>query len=163
RRAATASPARRARRRRGTASSEFMRPRDRVLTANVCSVYGACIFLVFPGRRITSRGVGWSTTILRRRAVGARMARRGIRRGGEGGREPVRVGGLRFVSGRRGAVPPLLLLQGAVCDGRVWRRQLDALSDAFTVIAWDAPGGGGSSDPPAAFRMPDYGACVAAF
>ena len=77
--------------------------------------------------------------------------------------EHVHVAGLRIVYERRGAGPPLLLLHGAVCDGRVWRRQLDALSDAFTVIAWDAPGCGGSSDPPAAFRMRDYGACVAAF
>ena len=76
--------------------------------------------------------------------------------------EHVHVAGLRIVYERRGAGPPLLLLHGAVCDGRVWRRQLDALSDAFTVIAWDAPGCGGSSDPPAAFRMRDYGACVAA-
>ena len=77
--------------------------------------------------------------------------------------DQVHVGGLRIAFQRRGAGPPLLLLHGLVCDGRVWRRELDALSDTFTVVAWDAPGCGASSDPPAEFRMPDYGACLAAF
>jgi pimeloyl-ACP methyl ester carboxylesterase len=75
----------------------------------------------------------------------------------------VHVAGLRIAFERRGTGPPLFLLHGAVCDGRVWRRQLDELSDTFTVIAWDAPGCGASSDPPPEFRMPDYGACLAAF
>ncbi len=77
--------------------------------------------------------------------------------------DEVHVAGRRIAFQRRGSGPPLLLLHGAVCDGRVWRRELEALSDAFTVVAWDAPGCGASSDPPAAFRMPDYGACVAGF
>jgi len=75
----------------------------------------------------------------------------------------VHVGGLRVAFQRRGAGPPLLLLHGAVCDSRVWRRELEALSDAFTVVAWDAPGCGASSDPPEEFRMPDFGVCLAAF
>ena len=77
--------------------------------------------------------------------------------------DQVHVAGHRIAFQRRGSGPPLLLLHGAVSDGRVWRRELDALSDAFTVVAWDAPGCGASSDPPATFRMPDYGACLAAF
>lgn len=48
-------------------------------------------------------------------------------------------------------------------DHREWRLQLDDLSDAFTVVAWDAPGTGASSDPPETFRMPDYAACLAGF
>jgi pimeloyl-ACP methyl ester carboxylesterase len=45
----------------------------------------------------------------------------------------------------------------------MWRRQLEGLSDEFTVVVWDAPGTGGSSDPPETFRLPDYAGCVAAF
>lgn len=58
--------------------------------------------------------------------------------------------------------PPLLLLHGAWSDGREWRLQLESLADDFTVIAWDAPGCGGSFDPPASFRLPDYADAVAA-
>jgi pimeloyl-ACP methyl ester carboxylesterase len=48
-------------------------------------------------------------------------------------------------------------------DSRQWRRQLDELSDEFTVVAWDAPGSGGSSDPPETFRLRDYADCLAGF
>jgi len=62
---------------------------------------------------------------------------------------------------RKGAGPPLVLLHGFVGDSREWRPQIEALSDAFTVVAWDAPGSGQSSDPPESFRMPDYADCLA--
>ncbi|HEY7668610.1 MAG TPA: alpha/beta fold hydrolase [Actinomycetota bacterium] len=62
-----------------------------------------------------------------------------------------------------GTGPALVLLHGGLSDHREWRRQLDGLSDSFTVVAWDAPGCGGSSDPPASFRMPDYADRLAAF
>lgn len=52
--------------------------------------------------------------------------------------------------------PLVVLLHGGLSDSREWRRQLDGLSDSFTVVAWDAPGCGRSSDPPRSFRMPDY-------
>jgi pimeloyl-ACP methyl ester carboxylesterase len=55
----------------------------------------------------------------------------------------------------------LALVHGAVCDSRVWRVELQALADAFTVFAWDAPGCGGSSDPPEHFRLPDFAKCLA--
>ena len=42
---------------------------------------------------------------------------------------------------------PLVLLHGIGSTSRSWRRQLAALSPDFKVIAWDAPGYGGSSDP----------------
>jgi pimeloyl-ACP methyl ester carboxylesterase len=71
------------------------------------------------------------------------------------------VGGLRIAYRRAGAGPALVLVHGAVCDGRVWRRQLADLSDEFTVIAWDAPGCGGSDDPPGTFRLADYADCLA--
>lgn len=48
-------------------------------------------------------------------------------------------------------------------DSREWRRQLDDLSDAFTVVAWDGPGCGRSSDPPDHFLMTDYADCLAGF
>jgi len=41
--------------------------------------------------------------------------------------------------------------------------QLGALSDAFTVVAWDAPGFGGSDDPPDGFTLADYADCLAGF
>ena len=75
----------------------------------------------------------------------------------------VTVAGLRIGYRRSGAGPLVLLLHGAVSDSRVWRVELDSLADSFTVVAWDAPGCGGSSDPPEHFRMGDYAACLAGF
>jgi pimeloyl-ACP methyl ester carboxylesterase len=45
----------------------------------------------------------------------------------------------------------------------VWRPQLEALSDEFTVVAWDAPGAGGSSDPPESFGIHGNADCLARF
>ncbi|MGH2671626.1 MAG: alpha/beta fold hydrolase, partial [Actinomycetota bacterium] len=74
------------------------------------------------------------------------------------------VEGLRIAYERVGEGPPLLLLHGFVGDGvGTWRRQIDELSDEFTVVAWDAPGMGRSADPPDPFRMPDYADCLAGF
>lgn len=70
--------------------------------------------------------------------------------------EHVEVEGLRIAYRRQGAGPLLVLLHGAVCDSRVWRVELEAFADDFTVVAWDAPGCGQSSDPPADFGMDDY-------
>jgi pimeloyl-ACP methyl ester carboxylesterase len=50
-----------------------------------------------------------------------------------------------------------------VCDSRVWRVELESLSDAFTVVAWDAPGCGASSDPPDDFRMPEFADSLGCF
>ena len=77
--------------------------------------------------------------------------------------EQVEVGGLTLAYRRAGQGPALVLLHGAYEDSRIWSRQLDGLSDAFTVIAWDAPGCGRSDDPPGTFRASDYGDCVAGF
>jgi pimeloyl-ACP methyl ester carboxylesterase len=77
--------------------------------------------------------------------------------------EYVEIVGLRVAFQRRGSGPCLLLLHGAVSDSRVWRIQLESLSDVFTVVAWDAPGCGGSSDPPEHFRLPDYAGCLEQF
>jgi pimeloyl-ACP methyl ester carboxylesterase len=54
-------------------------------------------------------------------------------------------------------------LHGWPLNSREWRRQIDGLSDEFTVVAWDAPGAGRSSDPPETFRLPDWADCLAAF
>jgi pimeloyl-ACP methyl ester carboxylesterase len=68
----------------------------------------------------------------------------------------VLVGGLRIGFRRAGAGPPLVLLHGGLGDSRAWRDQLEDLTDEFTVVAWDAPGCGESSDPPDDFRLGDY-------
>ena len=76
----------------------------------------------------------------------------------------IEVEGLRITYERAGVGPALVLLHGYVGDGpATWRRQLDALCDEFTVIAWDAPGVGGSSDPPESFGMAGYADCLAGF
>lgn len=72
------------------------------------------------------------------------------------------VDGLSIAYERRGEGPPLVLVHGGLIDHREWRHQLDGLSDEFTVVAWDAPGCGASSDPPETFRMAEYADCLAA-
>lgn len=62
---------------------------------------------------------------------------------------------------RAGSGAPLLLLHGALSDGREWRDQVAGLSDEFDVIAWDAPGCGGSDDDPPMTGMADYADAVA--
>lgn len=56
-----------------------------------------------------------------------------------------------------------MLLHGGLSDSREWLRQIDDLCDEFTVVAWDAPGCGGSSDPDESFRLPDYADVLASF
>jgi pimeloyl-ACP methyl ester carboxylesterase len=77
--------------------------------------------------------------------------------------DQIEVGGLNIACGRAGHGPALLLLHGAYCDSRVWRMQLEEVSDDFTVLAWDAPGCGMSSDPPDTWRLTEYANCLAAF
>jgi pimeloyl-ACP methyl ester carboxylesterase len=76
----------------------------------------------------------------------------------------VEIDGLRLAYERAGDGPPLLLLHGYIGDGRsTFSRQLDELSDEFTVVAWDAPGAGRSSDPPESFALRDYADSLAGF
>jgi pimeloyl-ACP methyl ester carboxylesterase len=75
----------------------------------------------------------------------------------------IHAGGHRIAYDRRGDGPPVVLLHGYVGDRRTWRLQLEGLSDEFTVVAWDQPGYGGSSDPPAGFGLHDMADCLAAF
>jgi pimeloyl-ACP methyl ester carboxylesterase len=76
--------------------------------------------------------------------------------------EVVRAGGLEIAYQRIGEGPPLVFVHGAADDGRIWQPQLTALADEFTVVAWDEPGAGRSSDLPAEFALPDYAHCLAA-
>lgn len=73
----------------------------------------------------------------------------------------VRVGGLDVAYDRVGSGPPLVLVHGAAGDAREWRRQIDRLSDDFTVIAWDEPGAGRSSGVPADFGLAGYAVALA--
>jgi pimeloyl-ACP methyl ester carboxylesterase len=76
--------------------------------------------------------------------------------------EVVRVSGLEIAYERVGEGPPLVLVHGAPADGRFWQPQLAALADEFTVVAWDEPGAGRSSDLPVGFGLADYADCLAA-
>lgn len=75
----------------------------------------------------------------------------------------VRIGELSIAYRRAGRGPALVLLHGFLCDSRIWRTQLVGLADQFSVIAWDAPGAGGSSDPVLPFTLADWARCLAAF
>jgi pimeloyl-ACP methyl ester carboxylesterase len=76
----------------------------------------------------------------------------------------VEVEGLQIAYERAGSGPALVLLHGYVGDGpTTWRRQLDGLSDEFTVVAWDAPGAGRSTDPPERLGLDGYADCLAGF
>ena len=70
--------------------------------------------------------------------------------------------GLEIAYERAGAGPPLVLVHGAASDGRIWQPQLEALADALTVVAWDEPGAGRSSDVPEGFALADYADALAA-
>ena len=76
--------------------------------------------------------------------------------------ELVRANGLEIACERVGSGPPLVLVHGAGDDSRVWQPQLAALADEFTVLAWDEPGAGSSSDLPVDFGLADYAHCLRA-
>jgi pimeloyl-ACP methyl ester carboxylesterase len=73
----------------------------------------------------------------------------------------VHVNGLELAFERAGEGPPLVLVHGAGEDGRIWQPQLASLTDELTVVAWDEPGAGSSSDVPADFGLADYADCLA--
>jgi pimeloyl-ACP methyl ester carboxylesterase len=76
--------------------------------------------------------------------------------------EVVRANGLEIAYERVGEGPPLVLVHAAAADSRMWAPQLAALADEFTVVAWDEPGAGRSSDVPRDFALADYANCLAA-
>jgi pimeloyl-ACP methyl ester carboxylesterase len=64
----------------------------------------------------------------------------------------------------QGAGTPLVLLHGVGSAARSWKHQLQGLSDRLRVIAWDAPGYGGSSTlAPDEPRPDDYAAALGIF
>jgi pimeloyl-ACP methyl ester carboxylesterase len=74
----------------------------------------------------------------------------------------IRANGLEIAYERLGEGPPLVFVHGAAEDARVWKPQLAGLADEFTVVAWDEPGAGRSSDPPEGFSLADHADCLAA-
>jgi pimeloyl-ACP methyl ester carboxylesterase len=77
--------------------------------------------------------------------------------------ETIQAAGLRMAFERAGHGPPLILLHGLPGDHRLWRRQLDNLSDEYTVVAWDAPGCGRSALPAGDFGIRDVARYLIAF
>ncbi len=76
--------------------------------------------------------------------------------------EVARANGLEIAYERVGDGPPIVFVHGAAESGRVWQPQLAALANEFTVVSWDEPGAGRSSDLPADFGLVDYAHCLAA-
>ena len=76
--------------------------------------------------------------------------------------EIVRANGVEIAYQRVGGGPLLVFAHGPGEDSRVWPPRLAALADEFTVVGWDEPGAGCSSDAPADFGLADYVHCLAA-
>ncbi|MFP7296245.1 alpha/beta fold hydrolase [Neobacillus niacini] len=64
----------------------------------------------------------------------------------------VQVGDLSIYYQMEGNGEPLVLLHGMSNNSQSWKEQIQVLKKHFTVIAWDAPGYGKSSDPAEEFR-----------
>lgn len=76
--------------------------------------------------------------------------------------EFVDAAGLRIAYERAGEGHPLVFVHGAAEDSRIWRAQLTDLADEFTVVAWDEPGAGRSSDLPEGFSLGGFADGLAA-
>ncbi len=76
--------------------------------------------------------------------------------------ERVRAHGVEVAYERAGEGAPLVLAHSAASDSREWRPQFDGLAGEFTVVAWDEPGAGRSSELPPDFGLADYASCLAA-
>jgi pimeloyl-ACP methyl ester carboxylesterase len=74
----------------------------------------------------------------------------------------VAAGELEIAYERVGDGPPVVLVHGAGQDGRTWQPQVAGLADEFTVVAWDEPGAGRSSDLPEDFGLADIAGALAA-
>ena len=73
------------------------------------------------------------------------------------------VDGMRIAYRRAGIGPVLVMLHGAPTDSRTWQWMLPGLARDHTVIAWDAPGFGASSDIDDSWRAPQFADALAAF
>ena len=76
--------------------------------------------------------------------------------------QPVETGALTIAYRRDGVGAPLVLVHGAAEDSRIWAPQFADLTDEFTVVAWDEPGAGSSSDLPDDFGLADIADGLAA-
>jgi pimeloyl-ACP methyl ester carboxylesterase len=76
--------------------------------------------------------------------------------------EFVEAGGLKIAYERVGKGPLLVFAHGAADDSRIWQPQLAGLADEFTVVAWDEPGAGRSSDLPEGFGLAGFADGLAA-
>ena len=76
--------------------------------------------------------------------------------------ELVEADGLTIGYERVGEGPPLVLVHGAAEDSRIWQPQIAGLADEFTVVAWDEPGAGRSSDLPEGFGLAGFADGLAA-
>lgn len=71
--------------------------------------------------------------------------------------ELIKAGALSIAIEMAGSGPPIVLLHGIGSNRMSWEPVLRELSARFTVIAWDAPGYGDSTDPPnRGFVLKDY-------
>lgn len=77
--------------------------------------------------------------------------------------EHVDLDGTRVAYRRAGNGPALVMVHGAPSDGRTWQWMVPDLSRDHTVIAWDAPGFGGSSDIDDSWRAARFADALAAF
>lgn len=76
----------------------------------------------------------------------------------------IEVDGLSTAYHQFGAGPSVVFVHGYVGDAwSTWRRQLESLSDEFTVVAFDLPGAGASADPPEDFGITGYADFLARF
>src|SRR5688572_17864025 len=77
--------------------------------------------------------------------------------------EHVDVDGTRIAYTRAGIGPAVVMLHGAPSDSRIWQWMLPDLARDHTVVAWDAPGFGESSDIDDGWRAPQFADALAAF
>jgi pimeloyl-ACP methyl ester carboxylesterase len=70
--------------------------------------------------------------------------------------EFVEAEGVEIAYERVGEGSPLVFVHGAAADSRIWQPQLAGLADDFTVVAWDEPGAGRSSDLPEGFGLAGF-------
>jgi pimeloyl-ACP methyl ester carboxylesterase len=77
--------------------------------------------------------------------------------------ERVDVDGMQIAYTRAGSGPALVMVHGAPSDHRVWQWMVPDLARDHTVVAWDAPGFGESSDIDDTWRAPQFADALAAF
>src|SRR5215212_2332210 len=75
----------------------------------------------------------------------------------------VEIDGMQIAYTRAGVGPTLVMLHGAPADRRAWQWMLPDLARDHTVVAWDAPGFGQSSDIDDRWRAAQFADALAAF